>query len=173
MLRRWYLGTFLAAIMGFSLSLWAGPMRDRIEVDFSHPVMIGTQELPAGHYTFVHMVDKSPQPIFRVVNAQGTNVAMTPIAVKTTVKNGVGTPATPSRSDIVLEKVGGQYYLHKILVAGRHRGWEFSLPQGVQSQMSQAQEEHVTGSYQSEDMSAGQSTNAASPNTPSPMNPQR
>ncbi len=42
----------------------------------------------------------------------------------------------PSHTSILVENINGAYYLHRIVLGGQDRGFEFPLPDEIQSQVS-------------------------------------
>lgn len=146
---RMYLPKIAVATVFVTALALAAVMYPEINVDFQHPVNVGTETLGAGHYTFRQVPTRTNTPVFRVEKPDGTNVALTAIAIsaKTPPNSTSNMPAAAQNSEIVLQKVNGTYYLDKIWVQGRARGWEFNIPESAKAQ-GQMQQETVNGSYQ-------------------------
>ena len=138
---------FVTAVV-FATMAWA-EMRPRINVDFVHAVNVGTETLPAGHYTFQQVDTKDNAPIFRVMKPDGTNVTLTAIGMSARVPMSASNASPPvaSDTDIVLQKINGTYYLDKIWIAGHTHGWAFDIPDSVRSQAREMQQETVKGNY--------------------------
>lgn len=139
--------TALAVVffMALPISLAASEMQPRVNVDFSHPVNIGTKVIPPGQYQLVQLPGKTDKRQFDVVTPKGEHLGMTGLA-SSILDTGAGSPPeTPSATHVVLKKINGNYYLSQIWIKGRHRGWQFLLPSNVQQQANNASSENVTG----------------------------
>ena len=142
--------TILApALLMWAMSAWGSTTYPRIQADFQHPVVINSQTFPAGHYVFQQIHSKTNLPVFRVTDPQGKNLTLTSIAIKVRAPRSAGDYSPPAAQDteVVLQKIGGKYYLHRLWVQGRTRGWEFEIPDNVKSQIAEMNEESVLGTY--------------------------
>ena len=138
------------AVMFLAVVAWAALMYPKVKVDFNHPVNVGTETLPAGHYTFQQVRGKSDIPVFTVTKPDGTNITLTAVAISARAPMSASstTPPAAQQTDVVLQKINGTYYLDKIWIAGRTRGWAFDIPESVKSQTHAMQQETVNGSYE-------------------------
>ena len=141
----WFIKIFFLTIAIVGIA-WAGPLRDRIEVDFSHNVDVGPKVLAPGHYVFEQI---GTQPLFKVSGPSGENITLTAQAIHTVY--GTSSTATagevPNQTKVILEQVGDTYYLDKIWIAGQNRGWGFTMADRAQNQSSSKTPEEVTASY--------------------------
>lgn len=129
---------FLLALPG-----WASRLHPTVDVHFSHPVDIGTTTVPAGNYQFIQVQGRANQPEFDVRTMQGKSEGLTYIGSR--IVDTSTPPAVPNKTDVVLKKVDGQSYLWEVWIQGRHRGWQFPLPQDVRQKGNGAPVEHVSG----------------------------
>jgi len=129
---------FLLAMPG-----WAAATRPKVDVHFAHPVDIGTTTIAAGDYQFIQLQGRPNQPQFDVRTMQGKSEGLTYVGSRVADS---GSPATsPNKTDVVLKNIDGQYYLWQIWIQGRHRGWQFPLPQNVREKENAAPVEHISG----------------------------
>jgi hypothetical protein len=135
----------IAFLMALPAALWASMMRPTVNVDFDHSVNIGTAVVPPGHYQLVELTGDTNKPVFDVRTMQGKSMGMTNIGFSVATENGGTIPATRKKTDILLKRINGDYYLSQIWIQGRHRGWQFPLPANVKQEASNAPMEHVTG----------------------------
>jgi hypothetical protein len=147
-------------------------MYPRVEVDFQHPVNVGENTtLPPGHYIFQQVRGMSGTPVFRVTKPSGENITLTAIGMSARVPQSSSNdyPPVANSTDVVLQKIGGTYYLDKIWVQGRTRGWAFDIPESAKSQASQMQQETLAGTYSETkgDTAADSSSNQKAGMTPS------
>ena len=121
-------------------------------------MIVNSQTLDPGHYVFQEVRGPAGPQVFRVTDSQGKAVTLTSIAIKTRVSSQTSSVAPPVAKDteVVLQDIGGKYYLHKIWIQGRSRGWEFSIPDNVTAQVSEMNEEVLPGTYSEHDAGSTQ-----------------
>ena len=146
---RFWTTSLAAALLMWAMSAWGSTMYPRIKADFQHPVVINSETFPPGHYVFQQVRGPGEIPVFHVTNSQGKNVTLTSIAIKVRAPQSASDYSPPAAQDteVVLQKIGGKYYLHRIWVQGRTRGWEFEIPDNFKAQIAEMNEESVPGSY--------------------------
>jgi hypothetical protein len=144
------IGILCLAVFALAGVVWGQTMHPRVEVDFHHPVNVGENTtLPPGHYIFQQLGGLSDIPVFQVTKPNGENVTLTAIGMSARAPEGNSDeyPPMAKHTDVVLQKLGGTYYLDKIWVRGGTRGWAFDIPESAKSQVSQMQQEIVPGTY--------------------------
>jgi hypothetical protein len=168
---RFWTSTLAAALLMWAVSAWGSTMYPRIKADFQHPVVINAETFPPGHYVFQQIRGPGDRPVFRVMDPQGKNLTLTSVAIKVRAPQRAADYSPPAAQDteVILQNIGGKYYLHRIWIQGRTRGWEFEIPDSVKSQVAEMNEEAVSGTYdetpdvaQNRQGEATMQTNAAS-----------
>ena len=146
---RFWTATLAATFLMWAITASGSVTYARIKTDFQHPVVINSETFPPGHYVFQQIHSKTNSPIFRVTDPQGNNLTLTSIAIKVQVPQRASNYSPPAAQDteVILQKVGGNYYLHRIWIQGRTRGWEFEIPDSVKAQIGEMNEESIPGSY--------------------------
>ncbi len=152
-------GIFILAIATVTMAFAVQP-RDRVIVDFQHSVDIGPTVLQPGHYVFQQIDDQTPEPVFMVSDQQGHNISLTAMAIPGIEGNAAALNDVPRQTKVILQKVGNQYYLDKIWIQGRVRGWQFNIPENVKSQASSMQPEEVSAQYEQNQQGGQNNANA-------------
>jgi len=152
------------AVLVLAALAWSEPLNPKIRVHFTHPVIVNSQTLSPGTYVLQEVRGPGVPPVFRVTDAQGTNLTLTGVAIHARVPQSASdyTPPAATDTEVVLQKIGGQYYLDKIWIQGRTRGWDFEIPDSVKSQASNMQQEIVNGSYEQENQQASDNQSQSS-----------
>ncbi len=106
---------------------------NRIKVTFEHPVKVNTNKtLQPGTYVFNQERTKSQPSFFRIAEASGKEVAMTPTPTVQEYKTQAS-DQRPQQSEITLKEVGNNWYLDNIWFQGLQHGYHFNLaPKGTQ-----------------------------------------
>jgi hypothetical protein len=146
---RYWTTPLATALLMWAVSAWGSTMYPRIKADFQHSVVINSETFPPGHYVFQQIRGPGDRPVFRVIDPQGKNLTLTSVAIKVRAPQSASDYSPPAAQDteVILQKIGGNYYLHRIWIQGRTRGWEFEIPDSVKSQVAQMNEESVPGTY--------------------------
>lgn len=122
-----------------ALTAWAqGPIYDKIVVDLPDHVKIKDQVLNAGKYEIRQLPSTGSASRIMLVSQDGSanfEAAATSIP---TLKN-----QPPSETQVILQRVGQNYYLNRIWVSGQAYGYEFPLPAEAKA-ASQEQMEPIT-----------------------------
>jgi hypothetical protein len=110
----------------------------KLRVTFDNPVHVGNDHvLRPGTYIFHLVEDQTDRPVFRVQTPEGKNLTFTSDVFSARKSSSI--PAAgeiPSTTRVMLENVDGTYYLHRISLGGQNRGFEFELPENVQSKVN-------------------------------------
>ncbi|HWR17457.1 MAG TPA: hypothetical protein VN577_21680 [Terriglobales bacterium] len=111
----------------------------KVRVNFENPVYVGNdtqQVIPPGTNILEIVGDQTDRNVFHVKTPDGKNLSFTASAFDTR-KNAQPTAGElPTKTQVILENVNGKNYLHRIWIHGVNRGFEFTLPQDVQSSVS-------------------------------------
>jgi hypothetical protein len=165
---RFSMSLLCLAVFALAALAWGQPMYPRVEVDFQHPVNVGQNTtLQPGHYIFQQVRGTSTVPVFRVVKPNGENVTLTAVGMSARVPQSTSSqyPPAANSTDVVLQKIGSTYYLDKIWVQGRSRGWAFDIPESAKSQASQMQQETVAGTYSEANDTTADNNNSSNQNS--------
>src|SRR5689334_3530217 len=90
------------------LLAWA-PLHDRVKVQFSHSVHVNDTVLSPGRYVIQEMRGKANNNnVLEIYGNDGQKLATTTMTVDTFKRN------PPRETEVVLERLGNDYYLHKV-----------------------------------------------------------
>lgn len=133
------LGALFAAVTMFSAAAFAiGNYRDKMKVDFTHPVHVQGDTLAPGKYTIEAMRGKEAND--NVLEVYGKNNQKFKTSFTTIDAKKMGGADT---THATLLKVGGEYYLDKLFINGRTYGYQVLLPSDIQSQASTGESEDL------------------------------
>ncbi len=96
-----------------------GPITDRLEVEFTQPVMVGDQRLEPGKYTIRQLPSQNNPRILEFSTDRGTNIQATAAAAP------VMTNRNTKETSVILEQRGSDYHVRQVWLAGRNYGYEF------------------------------------------------
>lgn len=113
-------------------------------VDFQHSVDVGPTVLQPGHHIFQQMDDQMPEPVFAISDQNGHNITLSAMAISDVHGNAGALNDVPRKTRVVLQKIDGKYYLDKIWIQGRVRGWQFAIPDNIQSRGAEMQSEEIS-----------------------------
>jgi hypothetical protein len=106
-------GVCLAAIVGFA------QMSDIVKVTMPKGTMVGTVKLPAGQYTIRDISDDgNASSVFQIRSDSGTMV------VAQVMRISEPDNKLADRTEVVLQREGGNYQVDKIWLQGRDYGYE-------------------------------------------------
>ena len=106
-------GVCLTAIVGF------GQMSDIVKVTMPKGTMVGTVKLPAGQYTIRDISDDgNASSVFQIRSDSGTMV------VAQVMRISEPDNKLADRTEVVLQREGGNYQVDKIWLQGRDYGYE-------------------------------------------------
>ena len=135
-LRNMALALFVTAVSAFALA--AG--RDKVKVQFEHPVHVNNQVLPPGHYTIEEMGGKENNNNVLEIYTDGGQKFETSFMTIDAMKRN----PSPKETKVVLERIGNDYYLDKIWMKGRQFGYQVPLSEQAKSQTNSMHPEEVT-----------------------------
>jgi hypothetical protein len=118
--------TLLWIFVAASLALTGqaqGPIYDKVIVDLPDRVKINDQVLTAGKYEIRQVPSSGAASRIMLVSQDGATQFETSATSIPTLKN-----QPPSETQVILQRVGQNYYLDKIWVSGKSYGYEFPLP---------------------------------------------
>jgi hypothetical protein len=127
---------FVTALSAFALA--AG--RDKVKVQFDHPVHVNNQVLPAGHYTIEEMSGKENNNNVLEIYTDGGQKFETSFMTIDAMKRN----PPPKDTKVVLERIGNDYYLDKIWIKGKQFGYQVPLSEQATSKKSDMHPEEVT-----------------------------
>ncbi len=145
------------AFVGVMAAQMYNETHDKVVVTFPYPVHVEGEVLPPGQYRIVEENEPTGTPSLIVEGQQGymlKTVALTPAR-----KIPTNSKAASSETQVMLWKLGNDYYLNKVWMKGRTVGWEVQLPGDVNSQQGKSVE--VSGTYWPAQHQAKQSGNSA------------
>ncbi|SRR5579885_1250347 len=112
-----------------------GPLFDRVLVDFPHDTHISDQMIPAGHYVLQQMREPSAAShIMLVLKNNGRNYETSAITIPALNNN------TPDATRAIIRRVGSNYYLDTIWIAGKNYGYQFELPEEAKKEINKGPE---------------------------------
>lgn len=117
----------------------AGTTPQSEEATIGFPFTVGNTQLPAGSYKV--MVDSGDPSMLRVQSTDGRMMAW----VDTTAVSDRGNGPGPNGSELVFEKIDGQYFLHEVWIEGAIRQTAPSLTE------ARAERQAETSHFKSEE----------------------
>jgi hypothetical protein len=120
---------YLAAaviVMSLAVGVMSQGLIDGIKVTLPHPVTVGEQVLQPGEYEIRRATTATDQ-VLRIYSNDEMRYETTVITIPTLDQE------TPEESKVVLHHIGDKYYFDKIWMQGKNYGYEFVLPEKVQS----------------------------------------
>ena len=128
----------LFAVTTLSVFAWALG-RDKVKVQFDHAVHVNNQVIPPGHYTIEDMSGKeSNNNILEIYTDHGQKFETSFMTIDALKRN-----PPPKGTKVVLERIGNDYYLHKIWIEGKQYGYQVPLSQQAQNHKSEMRAEEV------------------------------
>jgi hypothetical protein len=122
------------------VSVLAGvPVKDRVRVTFTHDVCVNNHVLPPDTYTIQQISGKADNNILTIRSDNGQSFETSVSTVDTVDKQ------VPTQTKVILKRVSGSYYLDKIWIQGRVRGYEVLLPDRIRQAIDDGPPEEVSG----------------------------
>ena len=131
-------GIFAAVTIFCATAFALGNYRDKIKVQFTHPVHVQGDTLAPGKYTIEAMAGKEAEN--GVLEVYGTNNQKLKTSFTTIDAKKMGGADT---THATLLKIDGKYYLNKLFIKGRTYGYQVVLPSDIQSQVSTGESEDM------------------------------
>lgn len=120
----------------------AQPLYDRVHVNIPYTVNIGDKTLEPGEYTIQQNRDSGGGGrILLIYSDKGMHFetsAMTIAALD---------PDTPRHTELVLGKIGSEYYLNKMWIQGKDYGYELPMPSRLKSRQKEMSAVSVPAQY--------------------------
>lgn len=118
----------LAFAMWITPGLLQGqPMYDRINVNLPYTVAVGDKTLPPGDYTIQRLPSESGSRVLLFYSDKGMKFETLALPFAALDIN------TARETKLVLNQVGGTYYVSKIWVQGKDYGYELPMPKSLKS----------------------------------------
>ncbi len=109
-----------------SMALCQGPMYDTVKVDLPYAVTVNGAVLQPGEYTIKQHEDVGGgSRILHFYTKDGMKLETTAMAIPTLDNR------TPEETKLVLDHIGGDYYLNKVWIQGKDYGYEFPIPPNI------------------------------------------
>lgn len=138
--RNRFVGILSAAALCTGTLLAQGNYRDKMKVDFSHPVHVQGYTLPAGSYTIQTMSGRqSNNNVLMVYGKDNMNFKTSFTTIDAQKLGGAKT------THVTLRKVGSDYFLSKLFIAGKIYGYAVPLPDNIKDQADSGDGEDVAG----------------------------
>jgi len=134
---RTFRNTVSAAALG--LAMWAAPgavysqpMYDRIKANIPYKITVGEKTLEPGDYTIQQLPSQSSSRILLFYTKDGMKFETSAMTIPAL------DPDTARDTKLILNKVGDDYYVHKIWVQGKDYGYELPIPKGLKDREKEA-----------------------------------
>src|SRR4026207_390868 len=127
--RVWYV---LAILLSSTIGLHAQFLGEAIRMDLQEPVIVGETTLPPGQYE-IHR-ELVANPVLKIFNNDKLKYETAALPIPVESRREV------EDSKVVLQKVGDDYYLTGVWIAGASTGYEIPLPsraRALQREISQ------------------------------------
>jgi hypothetical protein len=109
-----------------SAVLAQGPLYDKVSVTLPYPVTVNGTVLQPGDYVIQQHDDAGGgSRILHFFTDNGMKLETTAMAIPALDNR------TPEQTKLVLDHIGGEYYLNKIWVQGKDYGYEFPIPPNI------------------------------------------
>jgi LPXTG-motif cell wall-anchored protein len=126
---------FAAAALALAVApgAWAqGRLFNKVVVDFPNDIHVNDQVLPKGHYELRQLrADGAASSVMLIMSEGASHFDMDAITIPAVNNN------TPNKTLVVLQRLGSDYYLDKVWVAGQDYGYEFPIPSDVKSRLNE------------------------------------
>jgi len=129
----WYV---LAILLSSTIGLHAQVLGEAIRVDLQEPVIVGETTLPPGQYE-IHK-ELVANPVLKIFNNNKLKYETAALPIPVESRKEV------EDSKVVIQKVGDDYYLTGVWIAGASTGYELPLPsraRALQREISQTASE--------------------------------
>ncbi|MEX2261525.1 MAG: BON domain-containing protein [Bryobacteraceae bacterium] len=100
----------------------AGRLYDRVNVTLPYTVEIQGKLLPPGDYTIEEFRGASDSNILHVFGEKGMDLKATVHTIDALSRNAAG------KTEVVLQRIGNDYFFDKIWIEGKNYGYQFTLP---------------------------------------------
>jgi len=138
------LGLSIAAVAFLSVAtLFAANPRDKMKVEFTHPVHVQGDILAPGTYTLETM--SGAEANNNVLEVYGKNNVHFKTSFTTIDAKKIGGADT---THVSLLKIGNDYYLDKIFIQGHIHGYQVLLPENVRNAAQNGQSEDLAATLQ-------------------------
>src|SRR5712691_852166 len=98
-------------------------LTDKVMVDLPNQIQMNGRAVPAGRYELRQLNNAAGGAhVMFVTNEGGTQFEAAVTTIPALANN------TPDETRVILQRVGANYYLDKVWVAGKDYGYEFELP---------------------------------------------
>jgi hypothetical protein len=138
----------LLVVPVFALTIFAGNARAQIvgdlDADIPFQFHVGNKELPAGKYR-IHMLDNSDLTAMEIISADGSASAVFQIQES-------DTNSAPTKSELIFNKYGHDYFLAKLFDEGDPSGSEL-IESAYEKRISKGAvvaQEHVSTRHRSQ-----------------------
>lgn len=159
----------ISTVLFLSAMSWGQtPLYDRVMVDFRNSVNVNGRIIPPGHYEIRELRSVGPDAtriLFvesengRQFEASGATIAI--------LQN-----EPPARTEVILQRIGTNYYLNRIWINGKDYGYEFPLPAEARALMRERSEViTVVASYRPEPVAVAEAPKPTPTPTPEPPPP--
>jgi hypothetical protein len=139
---------------------------DRVTVDFQNSVNVNGKVVPAGKYEIQELRSSGEgSRILFIASDGGTEFQ----ASGATIPILTNEPAT--KTEVILQRIGQNYYLNKVWISGKDYGYEFPLPSEARKLMQERAEPiTLTASYRPQPVAAAENPPAPPPEpAPTPV----
>lgn len=140
------------AMWATSGAVYSQPMYDRIKANIPYKITVGEKTLEPGDYTIQQLPSQSSSRILLFYSKDGMKFETSAMTIPTL------DPDTAKDTKLILNKVGDDYYVHKIWVQGKDYGYELPIPKGLKDREKETTmaAATVTGTSSSAPMDATQ-----------------
>ncbi|MBV8841303.1 MAG: hypothetical protein JO307_00705 [Bryobacterales bacterium] len=133
---KWTLGALLIVAPGTSIQCWAQSRAfDKIIVELPENTWVGGQKLAAGKYD-MRQLPSAGNASNVILVSEKTDRRFSASAISERSVRGIPYQQTK----VILQRVGNDYYLDRIWVAGKQFGYRFALPDAVLARIEELQQ---------------------------------
>jgi len=132
---KWALGALLIAAPGASVQCWAQSRAfDKVIVDLPDNTWVGGEKLPAGKYD-MRQLPSSGNASNVILVSERTDRKYNASVISERAVRGIPYQQTK----VILQRVGNDFYLDHIWIAGKEFGYRFALPSAVLARIEELQ----------------------------------
>jgi hypothetical protein len=149
------------ALFGSCMAWGQTSLFDRVTVDFKNSVNVNGKTIPPGHYELRELRSTGAGSRILFVDANDGKDYEAGGATIAILNNG-----TSDKTEVILQRVGQNYYLNRVWISGKDYGYEFPLPAEAKALMRERSEPiTLTATYRPAPVASAQ---AQPPATPEP-----
>jgi len=144
-----------AGAMALAFAMWntpgllqGQPMDDRINVNLPYTITVGDKTLPPGDYVIQRLPNNGGSRVLLFYSDSGMKYETVALPFAALDMN------TARETKLILNRVGDDYYIHKIWVQGKDYGYELPMPRSLKARWNEMMAKRKTVSTETVQVAA-------------------